>query len=196
MRPMLAPAENVVLGFDRLTTFGRLKNSERNCSRIPSRRGKGKFLNSPKLRPTELGPNSALRPVLPYTPAAGITNAVRSNHCRIRAPRGRSPGRSGSRSTSGLWLGVPLRARSEPSRRLIGKPVRIEPLPLTCHPFTAPRTSGFVTAVRGNSQIHENEPICLAEKSDSPYCVRKLNTFGTAAPSDIADAISCDRENV
>src|SRR5713101_1806054 len=171
MRPILAPAENAVFGLDRFTAFSTLKNSERNCSRIPSRSGKGKLLNNARLVFTELGPINALRPVLPYAPSAGMAKAARSNHCRILAPRGRSLERSGSLITSGLWFGVPLKARSEPSVMLIGRPDRADTSPFTCHPFTTPRTSGFFTPARGSSQSQENEPICLAEKSDSPYCV-------------------------
>ena len=73
---MLAPAENAVFGLDRFTAFRTLKNSERNCRRIPSRSGKRKLLNNARFVFTELGPISALRPVLPYAPSAGMAKAV------------------------------------------------------------------------------------------------------------------------
>src|SRR5262245_25484971 len=185
---MLTPADNVVFGFDRFTEFSRLKNSERNWTRMPSRIGIGKFLNSARLVLTELGPISALRPALPYAPRAGMAKAVRSNHCRIRSPRERSLDSAGFLITSGRWFGVPLSARSDPKSRLSGSPDRAETRPFTCHPFTTARTRGFFRPALGSSHSHETEPMCLAEKSEIPYCVRKSNTFGTAAPSEMAEA--------
>src|SRR5258706_9772857 len=162
MRPMLAPADKLVFGLLRFTAFSTLKNSERNCRRIPSRSGIGKFLNSARFVFTELGPISALRPVFPYVPKAGVAKAVRSNHCKTLSPRARSLDSTGFLITSGLWLGVPLKARSEPHRILSGKPVRADTRPFTCHPFTTPRTSAFLAGAFGSSHNHENEPICLA----------------------------------
>src|SRR5258708_1646148 len=138
---------------------------------MPSRSGIGKFLNSARFVLTELGPSMELRPVLPYAPTAGVANALRSNHSRILSPLGRSPQSTALRVTTGRWLGVPLRARSEPSTGLSGRPVRIETRPFNCHPFTAPRTTAFFKLVFGSSHSHENDPICFAWKSESPYWV-------------------------
>src|SRR5260370_41530694 len=114
----------------------------------------------------------------------------------MRSPRERSPDRTGLPITSGLWFGVPLKARSDPSTGLIGKPLRSETSPFTCQPFAAARKIPLPAVIRGSSQSQEIEAICLAWKSDGPYCDLRLNKFGTAAPSAIADALSSERENV
>ena len=60
MRPKLAPAEKLVFGFERFTELNRLKNSERNCIRIPSRSGSGKLRNTARLVAAEVGPSRAV----------------------------------------------------------------------------------------------------------------------------------------
>src|SRR2546422_9199092 len=87
MRPILAPADKVVFGFDRFTAFSRLKNSERNCSCIPSRSGNGKILNNARFVFTELAPSSALRHSLSSTLAPMAPPAVQNTEITMNQKR-------------------------------------------------------------------------------------------------------------
>ena len=52
-------------------------------------------------------------------------------------------------------------------------------------------------AVDGRSQTQENDAMCLAKKSETPHCVRRLKTFGTArADRDRRGLIEGAREGI
>src|SRR5262249_42677640 len=107
------------------------------------------------------GPIIALRPVLPYVPAAGALNFVRSYHARIWSAFGRSDDKIGLPLTFGRWLFVPLRALSAPVTIFTGVPDRRDTSPLSCHPPATARRAACCRFNPGRSQTHEKDAMCF-----------------------------------
>src|SRR3954451_5217583 len=73
-------------GATKFVWFKTLKNSDRNCSAIPSRAGMRKFLLTPRSHCQKFGVRNAFRPTLPKGAfAGGIANAALFQYWSIRA---------------------------------------------------------------------------------------------------------------
>ena len=79
-------------GATKFVWFRRLKNSDRNCSAMPSRAGMRKFLLTPRSHCQKFGVRKAFRPTLPNGAlAGGIANAALLKYWSMRA----APARAG-----------------------------------------------------------------------------------------------------
>src|SRR5436190_13831542 len=152
MRPN-EPLVGLITGTSRLTRFGKLNVSMRNCARNPA--GGPKFFNSARSQLWYPGPRTGLRPALPNVPAAGRANAAGLNqNTWSTLDPAENPGldTDGSPTRFHGWLVVsPTPARSSFSQIDSGRPDWNTVAPETCHPPSAFEASVFCSRQNGSS---------------------------------------------